>query len=365
MEIIHIVLGKANPDRLNGVNKVVYNMASEQVKAGKKVSVWGITKDIQHNYPERIFNTTLFKSHWFPFRIHSELKIAIVENKQAVFHLHGGWIPVFSSLARLFTKHQIKFVLTPHGAYNTLAMKKNSWLKKFYFSFFEKQLVQKAHKIHSTGKSEITGLNSIYKNANNFLLPYGFDFEESTGSILKNDSFTIGFVGRLDTYTKGLDLLVEAFYEFQKSQPNSKLWIIGDGEGRLFIEKFIQEKKLQNVILWGKKFGKEKDDLIRKMHVFAHPSRNEGLPTAVLEAMSLGVPTIVTEATNIADDIRIYKSGIAIADNNVSELHQAMEQLYVEYNQAPLAMYAQNGKTMLREKFYWPVLVEKFEELYR
>ena len=63
MEIIHIVLGKANPDRLNGVNKVVYNMASEQVKAGKKVSVWGITKDIQHNYPERIFNTTLFKSH--------------------------------------------------------------------------------------------------------------------------------------------------------------------------------------------------------------------------------------------------------------------------------------------------------------
>ncbi|MBK9994223.1 MAG: glycosyltransferase [Saprospiraceae bacterium] len=73
---------------------------------------------------------------------------------------------------------------------------------------------------------------------------------------LKNDSFTIGFVGRLDTYTKGLDLLVEAFYEFQKSQPNSKLWIIGDGEGRLFIEKIYTKKKITKRHSLGQKVWK-------------------------------------------------------------------------------------------------------------
>ena len=47
MEIIHIVLGKANPDRMNGVNKVVYQLATKQADFGEKVAVWGITNDTE------------------------------------------------------------------------------------------------------------------------------------------------------------------------------------------------------------------------------------------------------------------------------------------------------------------------------
>jgi hypothetical protein len=43
MEIIHIVLGKANPDRMNGVNKVVYQLATKQVEFGENVAVWGLS----------------------------------------------------------------------------------------------------------------------------------------------------------------------------------------------------------------------------------------------------------------------------------------------------------------------------------
>jgi len=60
MEIIHIVLGKANPDRMNGVNKVVYQLATKQVEFGENVSVWGIAKDKDTNYGERNFETRLF-----------------------------------------------------------------------------------------------------------------------------------------------------------------------------------------------------------------------------------------------------------------------------------------------------------------
>jgi hypothetical protein len=109
MEIIHIVLGKANPERLNGVNKVVFNLASEQTKAGKNVQLWGITDNPIHDYPERNFKTLLFKASKFPFLIDSDLKSAIKSHKTSVFHLHGGWIPLFSSLAKLFAKHQIKY----------------------------------------------------------------------------------------------------------------------------------------------------------------------------------------------------------------------------------------------------------------
>lgn len=66
MEIIHLILGKANPDRMNGVNKVVFQLASQQAAAGRKVAVWGITKDTTHNYGARNFETQLFRAAAVP-----------------------------------------------------------------------------------------------------------------------------------------------------------------------------------------------------------------------------------------------------------------------------------------------------------
>ena len=94
MEIIHVVLGKANPSRMNGVNKVVFQLATEQALAGRKVSIWGITKSVEHNYGERPFETQLFKAQRNPFAISEELRKKLIAAKgNAIFHLHGGWIP--------------------------------------------------------------------------------------------------------------------------------------------------------------------------------------------------------------------------------------------------------------------------------
>ena len=126
MEIVHIVLGKANPNRMNGVNKVVYQLATEQEKANRNVQVWGVTKNTERNFPPRVFKTRLFKSSQNPFEIPVKLRKAILNNKSTVFHLHGGWIPLFYALGMLFKRHGIQFIVTPHGAYNTIAMKKNN-----------------------------------------------------------------------------------------------------------------------------------------------------------------------------------------------------------------------------------------------
>lgn len=365
MEIIHIVLGKANPDRLNGVNKVVYNLATEQSRAGKNVQVWGITAQPVHDYPARIFKTELFKTSKFPFAVPAELKRAILAHKEAVFHLHSGWIPVFSNLARFFARHGIRYVLTPHGAYNAVAMARSRWRKKVYFHLFEKTLLRHAHKVHSLGQSEVAGLHGMFPQAGSFLLPYGFEGGARERRNNPQGNFTIGFVGRLDTHTKGLDLLMEAFYQFQKTHPDSRLWIVGEGEGRGYLEKCIAEKQLNNVTLWGKKFGPEKDELIAQMHVFAHPSRNEGLPTAVLEAAALGVPVVVTQATNVAEYVSGFQAGMAIDNNNTAALTSAFGQLLDDYQNNTAAKYTLGTQNMLAQGFAWPVLVEQYDALYQ
>jgi glycosyltransferase involved in cell wall biosynthesis len=367
MEIIHIVLGKANPDRLNGVNKVVYQLASNQSKHSINVSIWGITKQLTVNFKERNFETRLFKKSINPFYAKQSLKSDILSKRGiAVFHIHGGWIPVFTALAIFMKKHQIPFVYTPHGAYNKIAMLKSSFLKKIYFTFFEKMIIKNAKYIHCIGESEVKGINEIYRTNKTFLLPYGFDMEVTKDVLTKKGkSFIIGFVGRLEIYTKGLDLLLVAFKDFQQAHPNSTLWLIGDGPQKTILQEMITKLGYNDkVIFFGSKFGKEKEELINGMDVFVHPSRNEGLPTAVLEAAQFGVPCIVSEATNLGSFVKQHQSGIVIENESAASLRIALNNMQRHWNNNTLHLYKINAKKMVNDSFSWNHLIAEFSNIY-
>lgn len=365
MEIIHIVLGKANPNRMNGVNKVVYQMAVKQTEFGSKVAVWGITKDLSKNFEKRDFETQLFSKSKNPFGLNKELKDAILSKKnKAIFHIHGGWIPVFYSLARVLKNNQIPFVITPHGAYNTIAMKRSFWIKKIYFFLFEKTVLSNATKIHCIGKSEVKGLQNIFKNKKSILLPYGFENENySKSTTSKNKDIVFGFVGRLDIYTKGLDTLLKAFAKFITYSPHAKLWIVGDSNEKTTLEKMISHSKLNNnIVLFGSKFGEEKNNLIQQMDVFVHPSRNEGLPSSVIEAASFGKPCIVTDATNIGEQIEKYNAGKTIHLQSSKQLFQALNEMQMAWiNNYAYETLCKNAIQMVKETYNWEKIVTDFQ----
>src|ERR1700722_11488354 len=136
MEIIHLILGKANPERMNGVNKVIHEMATNQHLHGYPVQVWGITAQPKHDYPDRVFSTRLFQAYRNPFRLDAALKQAFLDYKgRIVVHIHGAFIPVFYAVSRFLDDHTIPFIITPHSTYNRLIMKKNAMRKKIYFRF--------------------------------------------------------------------------------------------------------------------------------------------------------------------------------------------------------------------------------------
>ncbi|MCD0473988.1 glycosyltransferase family 4 protein [Flavobacterium sp. EDS] len=370
MEIIHLILGKANPQRMNGVNKVVHQLATKQQLFGEKVAVWGIADNLEINFEERNFETHLFQKMNFPFSFSKELQQAIINKKgKAIFHLHGGWIPVYYSLAKLFFRYNIKFVLTPHGAYNVIAMKKSATLKKIYFYFFEKKILQTAQKIHCIGKSEVHGLKRIFDTDKFILLPYGFENNMAIElKTITDENIVFGFIGRLDIYTKGLDTLVKAFKKFHVKEPSSMLWIIGDSKEKNELQNIISKNLLDNsVIFYGSKFGKEKDELLQKMDVFVHPSRNEGLPLSVIEASSYGKPCIVTDATNIGYEVVKYNSGKTIYSQSSKKLEAAMSEIFLDYkNHDKFIEMQRNAIKMVKENYNWNELLLKFNtDLYQ
>jgi glycosyltransferase involved in cell wall biosynthesis len=366
MEIIHLILGKANPNRMNGVNKVVFQLATNQQNEGKSVAVWGITANPIHDYGERNFKTNLYLAHRNPFKIDQKLKNDLLKYKdQIIVHLHGGWIPIYASLALFLHKNNIKFVLTPHGAYNTIAMQRSNWRKKIYYTLFEKKVLKYASKIHSLGASEVEGLNSFFPNQKSVLIPYGFENTNvAPTEYVKTKEFIIGFVGRIDIHTKGLDILVKCCKSLKEKNIPFKLWFVGDGE-LPELKKMVEENSIEeNCTFYGSKFGNDKNEIIQQMTIFTHPSRNEGIPTAVLEAASFGKPSVVTNATNIGEYLINYNAGLVIQNENVDELTDAFITLFEKWETNELANYFTPCLKLVNEGFSWKNIVNQYDILY-
>lgn len=374
MEIIHLVLGKVNPERMNGVNKVVHELATRQKNAGQQVQVWGITHNPVHDYPERNFATSLFKACRNPFGMSAALKYALMQlESDTVVHLHGGFIPVFYSIAKLLRARKMAVVLTPHGSYNTIALQKGQLKKKLYVPLIEKQVLKNVNMVHSLGKSEVEGLHTLLPGKAASLIPYGFDLKQVQTNkrilVKKHGSdrkMIFSFCGRIDVHTKGLDALVTAFIKMHAVSEHVQLWMIGDSSQRQQLEMQLQAAGVSDrVVFFGAKFGEEKMNLLRQADVFVHPSRNEGLPTAVLEAAALGLPSVVTRATNVGEVIETYKAGWVIEKTESDALYMAMRLAFNKWEQGNLTTLSANAKQMVKEAFDWDLVLDNMRNMYQ
>lgn len=371
MEIIHLILGKANPNRMNGVNKVVNSLATYQTALGHEAKVWGIANDQNKNYPERNYETALFLAKRQKLCISKRLTDSIKQvAPDAVFHLHGGFIPEFYHCANAITKAGGKFVFTPHGAYNTIAMNRSKTMKKWYYRFFEDQVTQQAHAIHCIGQSEIEATQGLTNHANCVLIPNGQNLAELEwkGSANKHiDEPIFGFCGRLDSFTKGLDLLLEGFAEFiRQGDGKGQLWIVGDSAEMDQLKQLAKQLQIsEKVTFWGKKFGVDKLAILSQMDVFFHPSRNEGLPGAVLEAAGLQIPCVVSKASNMADYIEEYKAGIALEENTAQEIAKSMHTMTAHKQTGDIKKIQQNAHSMVKKAFSWNTIAQQLVSVYQ
>jgi len=376
MKIIHLILGKANPERMNGVNKVVHALATQQHRAGADVVVWGITADLTENYPAREFSTRLFKARHNPFALPQALARALTElvatTPDVVVHLHGAFIPVYHSLARRLTTLGVPYILTPHGSYSPAALGKSRFTKLVYKYLFENYLLRHSARVHCLGLSEVVGVQHLSPRLRTSLLPYGFEPPRPVAPTVPAlpGRFRVGFCGRLDDHHKGLDCLVEGFAEFARHVPEAELWIIGDGPDRALVADWAAAAPEGSVQLLGSRFGDEKIALLGQLHVFAHTSHYEGLPTAVLEAVALGVPCVVTEATNLGSYVREFGCGEVLPTASPELLTEALHRLYDQWAAPVLAgataePVAQRCRRMVRTAFAWPHLLPAYDQMYQ
>lgn len=134
-------------------------------------------------------------------------------------------------------------------------------------------------------------------------------------------------VGRLFKQ-KNHKLLIDAFEIISKKYPDYNLKIYGEGPERKNLEKQIKELGMEDsVCLMGMK-----DDInkyIYKSKMFILSSDYEGIPNALLEAMSLGLPVISTRCSGGGAEFLIENevNGLLIPVGNKWEMAKAIERL--------------------------------------
>ena len=146
---------------------------------------------------------------------------------------------------------------------------------------------------------------------------------------LEDGSFVIGGAGRL-TEQKGFEYLLEAAKAVLTRRKDVVFIIAGDGPLRGKLYTYMHKLKLDgNVNFLG--FRKDILRILAAMDIFVMPSLDEGLPIAMLEAMAVGLPVIVTPVGEIPRVIENKQNGILIEPKNSDMLADKIIYLMENY----------------------------------
>lgn len=133
-------------------------------------------------------------------------------------------------------------------------------------------------------------------------------------------------VGRLH-HDKGFDVLLRAFSTIADRHPEWRLTILGDGDERPHLERLRDELGLADRVVLP---GRVKDPYthLKRASLFVLPSRVEGFPLALCEALASGLTAVATDcAGGVRDIIRNGENGVLVPVDNAAALAGELSRL--------------------------------------
>lgn len=156
---------------------------------------------------------------------------------------------------------------------------------------------------------------------------------------------TIVSAGRF-VYEKGFDILIEAFVLIHEKHPDYTLIIYGDGPCMDDYKKLILEKGLKGYVIFPG-FIKDITSAIANDGVFVLPSRAEGIPNVLIEALAVGIPTVSSDCSPGGPSFLTEggKNGLLVPPNDIEALSNAILKIIEDENLAN--QFSKNGKTVI------------------
>ncbi len=277
--------------------------------------------------------------------------------------VEGFYNMSLSKLQFELLKENIPYIIIPRGELTQQAQKRKRIKKLLANILLCNRFARKASSIHYLTQQEYLDATEKW-NKNHFILPNGINIPALSNEKVFGDAIRIISIGRLEPYQKGLDILLAACCQIkdQLVAKNTKLDIYGpdvDNKKQL-LESQIKEKELSSVVkIHDGVFGDDKKLVLQSADVFVMPSRFEGHPMALIEALSYGLPAIVSRGSNMKAEIEEYAAGWTF-ESDSKELADRL--LYVLDNFSEVKEKSNSALRLAREYSWSKIAVKTHNE---
>lgn len=179
---------------------------------------------------------------------------------------------------------------------------------------------------------------------------------EATGADL-----TLLFVGRV-VRQKGLDVLLDALAALPLSlRDRLSLTIVGDGPARSELQERAARLGLTERVLFRGWLGRDAlPDAYRTADLFVFPSRDEGMPNVVLEAMAAGLPVVATRIAGNQDLVVDGETGLMLEVDDTAALTTALARLIGDVDLRH--RLGAEGRRRVVERFSWRAVAAAYAE---
>ena len=269
-----------------------------------------------------------------------------------ILHIHSH-LYFSSNLAAVFGRHhEIPVVLTNHGLVSQTAPR---WIQRLYNPTVGTFTFETADRILCYTETDKQRLHQRGIDTEISVVPNGIDCSWFEPSDDEPDDQLL-FVGRLKE-GKGPQYLLEAFGELASDYPAYSLQLVGDGPLREDLERQASALGIADRVEFrGEVPNDELPALYADSRAFVLPSRSEGLPRTVLEAMACGRPVVTSDLPQLRP--LVEDVGYTFETGSVAGLADVLETVF-DADDDRLDAYGARARERVESTYSWQDTVER------
>lgn len=282
-----------------------------------------------------------------------ELENALQSNAPDLIHAHTVWGLATRTLAK--SQPVCPYLVSVHGMLEPWTMQQQRWKRRIAWHAWVGSVLRRANCLHALCDAEKESFRHQGLVNPVAIIPNGIDLPPKSAY---NTDGPIVFLGRIHP-KKGIRELLHAW---ENGMPQLDIAGWDDGGHEKELRELHAKKQLTNVRFVGSAYGEEKSKLLRNASAIILASHSEGLPMAILEGWSHGLPVIMTDECHLPDG---FTANAALRITPDPDSIRSVVQNFSSLTESERSAIGKNGRSLVERKFTWETIAEQFHSVYR
>lgn len=354
------------PDVMGGVGIHVHEMSKLQARWGHEVTILtsdhgnrgkprGETRD-GYQIRRHCELVSPLDNSIFPGLVPSLVRMA---PDYDIVHAHSHLFFSTNVAAAFRLLDETPLVVTNHGLISQTAPE---WLQKAFIPTIARFTLNSADRILCYSETDERRLQERGIDTDVSIVHNGIDCETFVPmEVDSDDNLQVLFVGRLKP-GKGVDKLLKAFEKVAEVVPKATLKIVGDGPLKDELVELAKERGIYSRVEFvGQIPNDDMPNVYAESEVFVLPSRNEGLPRTVLEAMACRTPVVTSSLPQL--ESVVDGAGWMVDSDSPGQIAEHTVQIL--QNPIERDRMGEVGREKVRQNYSWNETVRKTNMVYR